>query len=78
MLRAGSMSLIQSATRQWIWGFHILRGGIEPGELRFRPRSCRGMEGVLILGWDLILSGCGGISTLARGAALAARWLYEP
>ena len=35
--RAGSMSLIQSVTSQWGWGFHILRGGIEL-DLRFRPR----------------------------------------
>ena len=35
------------------------------------------MEGVLIRGWDLILPGCGGTSTLARGATLAVRWLHE-
>ena len=23
---------------QWGWGFHTLRGGIEPGDLRFGPR----------------------------------------
>ena len=23
---------------QWVWGFHTLRGGIDPGDLRFRPR----------------------------------------
>ena len=23
----------------WLdWGFHIVRGGVDPGELRFRPR----------------------------------------
>ena len=36
--RTGSMSFIQSATSQWGWGFHTLRGGIEPGNLRFRSR----------------------------------------
>ena len=36
--RAGSMSLSQSATSQWGWGFHTLRSDIDPGELRFRPR----------------------------------------
>ena len=36
--RAGSMSLIQSATRQSGWGFHTLRGGIDPGDLCFRPQ----------------------------------------
>ena len=28
----------QSAITQWGWGFHTLRGGIDPGNLRFRPR----------------------------------------
>ena len=28
----------QSAITQWGWGFHTLRGGIDPGDLRFRPR----------------------------------------
>ena len=32
------MSLSQSATSQLGWGFHTLRGGIDPGDLRFRPR----------------------------------------
>ena len=32
------MSLNQSAIAQWCWGFHTLRGGIDPGNLRFRPR----------------------------------------
>ena len=36
--RAGAMSLSQSATSQLGWGFHTLRGGINPGDLRFRPR----------------------------------------
>ena len=36
--RVGSMSPSQSATSQLDWGFHILRGGIDPGDLRFRPR----------------------------------------
>ena len=35
------------------------------------------MEGFLIRGWELILPGCGGASTLARGATLP-RWLHEP
>ena len=36
--RAGSMSPSQSAITQWGWGFHTLRGGIDQGDLRFRPR----------------------------------------
>ena len=32
------MSPRQSATSQWDWGFHTLRGGIDPGDLRFRTR----------------------------------------
>ena len=31
------MSVIQSATSQWGWGFHTLRSGIDPGDPRFRP-----------------------------------------
>ena len=27
----------QSAITQWGWGFHTVRGGIDPGDLRFRP-----------------------------------------
>ena len=34
------------------------------------------MEGFLIRGWDYILSGCGGTSTLSRG--LDVRWFHEP
>ena len=33
--RNGSMSPSQSAITQWGWGFHIQRGGIDPGNLRF-------------------------------------------
>ena len=36
--RVGSMSLSQSATSQLGWGFHTLRGGIDPGDLRSHPR----------------------------------------
>ena len=32
------MSLRKMATSQNGWGFHTLRGGIDPGNLRFRPR----------------------------------------
>ena len=32
------MSLSQSATSLLGWRFHTLRGGIDPGDLRFRPR----------------------------------------
>ena len=32
------MSLSQLATSQLGWGFHILRGGIDPGDLRFCPQ----------------------------------------
>ena len=32
------MSLNQLATSQLGWGFHAMRGGINPGDLRFRPR----------------------------------------
>ena len=32
------MSPGQSAITQWDRGFHTLRGGIDPDDLRFRPR----------------------------------------
>ena len=56
--RAGSMSLSQSATSQWGWSFHTVRGGIDPGDHRFRRRvcrSCKGMKGYLVRGCELIL-----------------------
>ena len=34
---AGAMSPSQSATSHWGWGFHTVRGGIDAGDLRFRP-----------------------------------------
>ena len=58
--RAGSMSLSQSATSQWGWDFHTVRGGIDPRDLRFHPRVVRvvdPMEEFLIRGWDPILPG---------------------
>ena len=36
--RAGSMSPSQSATSRWGWGFRIVQSGLDPGDLRFRPR----------------------------------------
>ena len=35
---AGSMSLVQLVTTQWGLGFHYFRGGIDPGDVRFRPQ----------------------------------------
>ena len=32
------MSLSQLAASQLGWGFHTLRGGIDPGDLSLRPR----------------------------------------
>ena len=31
--------LSQSAIGPWEWGFHTLRGCVDPGELDFRPRG---------------------------------------
>ena len=41
------------------WVFHAVRGGIDPGDCRFRPRFVRvvDMEGFLMRGWDHILPG---------------------
>ena len=74
------MTPSQSGITQWGWGFHTLRGGIDTGDLHFRPRFSRVVEteGFLTWGWELILPGCGATSALARGATLAARWLPEP
>ena len=36
--RAGSISPSLSAITQWGWGFHTPQGGIDPGDLRSRPR----------------------------------------
>ena len=35
------------------------------------------MEGLLTRGWKIIIPGYDGTTTLAQGASLAARWLYE-
>ena len=39
--------------------------------------SCRDVEGLLIRGWNLALSGGGETSALPREVPLAARWLHE-
>ena len=76
------MSPSQSTTSQCGWGCHTVRDSIDPGGPCLRSQvvgvNCKDMEGFLIRGEDPILSGCGGTSTLARGATLAARWLHEP
>ena len=36
--RPGSMGPSQSAITQLGWSFHTLRGGLDPRDLRFRPR----------------------------------------
>ena len=38
------MSPSQSAITQWGWGFHTLRGGIDPGDVSFRPRVVGDVE----------------------------------
>ena len=43
------MSPSQSATSQWGWGTHTVKGGIDPGDLRFRHR----VVGVAEMGKDL-------------------------
>ena len=67
---------------------HPVRLGFPHRAERYRPggsalsslicRNCRGMEWVLIRGWEIILSRCDGTSALVRGLTLAARWLHEP
>ena len=59
-----------------VWGYHTARGGIDPGDLCFRPWTV----GVVEASKDsspgdgiFILRGCSETSTLARGATLTAR-----
>ena len=56
--RVGSMSPSQSATSQLDWGFHTLRDGIDPGDLRFRPR----VFGVVDI-WKYFCPGDGNLSS---------------
>ena len=49
--RSGSMSLRQSVTTQFGWGFRTLQRGIETGDLRFHPRVI-GVVGI----WEDFLS----------------------
>ena len=64
---AGSMSLSQSATSQWGSSFHTVRGGIDPGDLRFRPRAVG-----VVRTWKYVWSGDGKLSS--PGAAGHRRW----
>ena len=57
----------QLATSQLGWGFHTFRGGIDPGDNRFRPR----VVGVVEV-WRDSSSGDGNLSCL--GAAGPLRW----
>ena len=43
---AGSMESSQSVISQWSWGFRNVRGGVDPGDHRFRPRIA-GVVGAL-------------------------------
>ena len=50
------------------------------GSLSFSP-GCwirRFTDGLMFRGWECIIPGCGGASTLAPGVTTAARWHYEP
>ena len=64
------MSPSQSAITQWGWGFHILRGGINPGDLRFRPRVV-----VVAEIWKDFFPGDGKLSS--PGVAGPRRWPEE-
>ena len=71
----------QPITSGWSWAFPIGRGGIHWGDNFFRARVVGGVEiwkCFTIKGWDFVLPGCGGTSTLPRGETLAARRLHEP
>ena len=58
-----------------------MRGGIDLGDPLRRHRFVGVVQvgkDFLVRGWELILPGCGGTSTLARGATFAVGWLHEP
>ena len=67
---------------------HPVALGLQRPAGRYRPRGCalsapgcscnKDTEERLIRGWEVILSGCGGTSALARGASRAAPWLHGP
>lgn len=61
----------QAAISGWRWGFYSLQRGIVPGHHRFHPHAVGVIgyftEVFLIRGWDLILPGCSGTSTLPEG-----------
>ena len=35
---AGPLNPSQSAISEWSWGFHTVRGDVDPEDHRFRPR----------------------------------------
>ena len=41
---AGSTNPSQSVISQRVWGLHTVRGGIDPGDHRFRPRFVGGAD----------------------------------
>ena len=51
----------QSAIRPWDWGFHTVLGGVDLGELDFRPRGVGVVDiGCMNRGWSPIIHGYGG------------------
>ena len=76
-----SRRLYETATIEWGWVFHTMRGGIDPGVVRVRPHDVGffGLVNDFSSGDETILSpGCDRSSKLARGATLVARCLHEP
>ena len=73
---------LSAISNQPVWlGFPHRAGGYQTGGSALSSPGCwvcRYMGGLLIRGGAIILRGCGGTSTLSRGATLAARWLHEP
>ena len=62
---AGTTNPSRSTISRWGWGFYTVRGGIDPGDRRFRPR----FVGVVEL-WQGVWSGA--------GTRPGWRWLHEP
>ena len=61
---------------QWSWGFHTVRGGIDPGDRRFRPR----VVGVVDV-WKIFYAGMGpyppGV-VLAHPGSMGSRQNHPP
>ena len=70
----------QSAIGRWGWGFHTVRGGTDPGDLRFLSQGCgdcRYRDGFTYRGWESILPGCRCLrASPSQSATTHWRWCF--